>query len=40
VEVVGEEWRIDVEFQAATEGGDHLTGEATVTLPLRPAPPG
>ncbi len=38
VEVVGDDERIDVDFRAAPEGGDHVTGEATVTVP-RPGPP-
>ncbi len=33
VEAVGDEERIDVDFRAATAGGDHVTGRATVTVP-------
>jgi acyl dehydratase len=29
-----DEGRVDIEFRAATDLGDHLTGTATVTLPL------
>ena len=29
--------RVDIDFRAATEGGEHLTGTATVDLPGRPS---
>lgn len=40
LDVVGDEARIEVDFRAATGGGDHLTGEATVTLPAAAAEAG
>lgn len=33
VELTGDEARIDVDFRGATEGGDHVTGQASVTVP-------
>ncbi len=40
VEEVGDDERIDVDFRAATEGGDHVTGQATVTVPRPGIPAG
>jgi len=34
LEADGDEGRVDIEFRATTDSGDHVTGTATVTLPL------
>ena len=34
LEADGDDGRVDIEFRAATAIGDHVTGTATVTLPL------
>jgi acyl dehydratase len=34
LEADGDDGRVDIEFRAATDIGDHVTGTATVTLPL------
>ena len=34
LEADGDEGRVDIEFRATTDSGDHVTGTATVALPL------
>ncbi len=34
LEADGDDGRVDIEFRAATDIGDHVTGTATVSLPL------
>jgi acyl dehydratase len=38
VQSIDDEDKIDVDFRAATEGGDHVTGQATIRLPRRAGP--
>jgi hypothetical protein len=40
VEAAGDDLVVEVEFRAATAGGDHVTGSATLLVPAEVSDPG